>query len=70
MNGMTEPRYEAEPSYELRDALRAVLLFHGGGEWDDAKRAEWRRITGSSEATTKVLCDHIRSALELLHEPC
>jgi len=59
---MTEPNYTGEPSYDLRDALKLVLLFHGG-RWDDAEKTEWHRITGTREATTKVLCDHVRSAL-------
>ncbi len=50
-------------TYTTDDAFRAVLLFHGGGEWNGEKRAEWKRITGSDEATTKVLCDHIRLVL-------
>jgi len=60
-----EPRYSSKPSYDLEDALRAVLLFHSTGEWDEPKRTEWRRITGTNEATTKVLCDHVRSALAM-----
>jgi hypothetical protein len=63
---MTEPNYESEPSYDVRDALQLALLFHSGGEWDDAKIAEWFRITGTREATTKVLCDHVRSMLTLI----
>ena len=46
-----------------KKAMLAVLLFHGGGEWTNAKREEWKRLTGKDEATTKVLCDYIRSAL-------
>ncbi len=45
------------------DALRAVLLFYTVGRWSDEKRAEWKRITGSDDASTKVLCDHIRTVL-------
>jgi hypothetical protein len=60
---MTETNYESEPSYSVMDALKLVLLFHSGGAWDDAKIAEWLRITGTREATTKVLCDHVRSML-------
>jgi hypothetical protein len=59
----------AEPSYAVADALRLVLLFHTGGDWTAERRAEWLRITGSTEATTKVLCDHVRSALALVGEP-
>jgi hypothetical protein len=71
---MTEPNYEGEPSLDVDDALKLVLLFHGGGAWDDAKIAEWFRITGTREATTKVLCDHLRSMLALMgadngHDP-
>lgn len=47
-------------------ALKLPLLFHGGGIWDDEKRAEWLRITGTTEATTKVMCEHLRSVLEML----
>lgn len=60
-----EPRYAQEPSYGVMDALRLVLLFHDSGPWTSSRRAEWLRIVGTTEATTKVLCDHIRSALEL-----
>ena len=45
------------------DALRAVLLFHGGGPWDAAKAAAWERLTGEREATTRTLCDFVRAAL-------
>lgn len=48
---------------QLRTALRAALLFHSGGEWDDAKRQQWQELTGSTEATTKVLCNTVRAAL-------
>ncbi len=57
------PKYDGEPCYDLEDAVKLVLLFHSGGIWDNDKRAEWLRITGSTEATTKVMCDHLRSAL-------
>jgi hypothetical protein len=42
---------------------RAVLLFHKGGEWTPDNLAEWRVMTGSMEATTKVLCDVAREVL-------
>jgi hypothetical protein len=29
---------------ELLEALKAVLLFHSGSHWDDAKQAEWQRL--------------------------
>lgn len=46
-----------------RNALEAVLLFHSSSPWDDAKRARWRELTGSEEATVRVLCDLARAAL-------
>ena len=64
----TEPAYEREPSYDVADALGLVLMFHGGGEWNESKRAEWLRITGTREATTRVLCDHVRSALAVFRD--
>ena len=48
---------------EAERLLRAVLLFYQAPEWDDAQRLEWEDITGESEATTKVLCDSIRTLL-------
>src|SRR5262245_61865803 len=50
----------AERERALREALRLPLLFHSGGPWDDSRRLEWCRITGTDEATTKVMCDTIR----------
>lgn len=44
-------------------ALCAVLLFHSPSLWTDTKRLCWMELTGSSEATTKVLCDTVRKAL-------
>lgn len=52
----------------VRDALRLPLLFHHGGPWTPADRAEWIRITGVDEATTKVMCDHIRATLAASEE--
>lgn len=60
-----EPSYDTEPTYGMRNALRAVLLFYAGGPWTQDRRDEWRRLTGSTEASTKVLCDHARSALAI-----
>lgn len=51
---------------EMTSALMAVLLFHGGDEWTDAKRREWKALTGSDEVTTKVLCDTVRAALPII----
>lgn len=51
----------------LVSALRLPLLFHQGGEWTPEHRAEWLKITGYEDATTRVMCDHIR---KVLGEPC
>ena len=49
----------------MRRALECVLLFHSGsGFWDSAKTEAWFARTGRREATTKVLCDAVRAALE------
>lgn len=42
----------------------AVLLFHSQGAWMEAKSAEWLRLTGTREATSKVLCDLARRLLK------
>ncbi len=62
-NPIYDPRYTGEPSFAVEDCLMLPLLFHGGGMWDEKRRAEWLRITGTTEATTKVMCDHLRRAL-------
>jgi hypothetical protein len=48
----------------MEDALKAVLMFHGSGPWTTDVREEWKKLTGEDEATTKVLCDVVRAALE------
>lgn len=56
-------------SRRLRDIVRLqwaaelVLRFHSGAEWSDHDRELWKRRTGRDEATTKVMCDFLRSAL-------
>ena len=47
----------------MKAALELPLLFHAGGLWDDDKRARWKEITGTEEATTRVMCNTVRSAL-------
>ncbi len=49
------------------EAFRLVLMFYHP-EWDDAKRRAWQAITGSDEATTKVMCDHIRKVMAQLEK--
>jgi hypothetical protein len=53
----------------LEAALHAVLLFHGGGYWGPNEAAQWERLTGAKEATTKALCDVVRAALFAEPEP-
>lgn len=61
---------------KLRLACRLVLLFHSGSHWDDQKREEWQNglidlgldvgdpARGrSSEATTRNLCNAVRTVL-------
>lgn len=50
--------------YGPRHALAAVLLFHSAGRWDAQKRQQWWNLTFSEEATTKVLCEFVRWAME------
>ena len=57
---MPDPRERVQV---LRATLELPLLFHSGGVWDDTKRRRWREITGTEEATTRVMCDAIRRAL-------
>lgn len=58
-----DPKYPGVGTLTPIDAIKLALLFHSSSPWDDDKRAEWLRITGSTEATTKVLCDHLRAVL-------
>jgi hypothetical protein len=47
----------------LRQAVNVTLLFHSAGEWDQEKRSAWFTVVQRDEATTKVLCDALRSSL-------
>jgi len=62
------PDEALESSTSMEDALNATLLFHSGGPWTEEKQAQWVEITGRTEATSKVLCDHIRWVLSLHNE--
>jgi hypothetical protein len=48
---------------DLAAACEATLLFHGS-DWSPAVAERWTELTGSREATTKVLCDFQRAALQ------
>ena len=48
---------------KMENALRSVLLFHRGS-WDAEEAEEWKiRTGGKYEASTRGLCDFIRSVL-------
>lgn len=63
LNPKYEPKYTGEGTLDPQDALRLVLLFHNAAQWSLEERDEWLRITGTTEASTKVMCDHIRAVL-------
>lgn len=46
----------------LREVLTLPLIFHGA-RFNTSDRDTWESITGTREATTKVMCDTIRAAL-------
>lgn len=58
----------AADNARLREALELVLLFYNS-TWDEKQRDKWWAITGKDEATTKVMCDHIRAALAAVVKP-
>jgi hypothetical protein len=62
LNPKYAPKYDGEGTLDVRDALNLVLLFYTV-HWTEEKKLEWHRITGTNEATTKVMCDHIRAVL-------
>jgi hypothetical protein len=43
---------------------RAVLMFYNSGCWTNADRAEWLRLTGDTEATTRSLCNLARRVID------
>jgi hypothetical protein len=49
----------------LRKLARAVLLFHGAPSWTEKEKREWCELTGSQDATTRILCDLARAALTM-----
>lgn len=53
----------SDPGWMLLQACEAVLLFHGGGPWDDDRRRKWERLMGHDDCTTKALCDFVRVAV-------
>jgi hypothetical protein len=59
----------SEASFEVADALMLPLIFHSGEPVTEALRAEWKRITGTDQMTTKVMCDHLRLVHALVKFP-
>ena len=55
------------PPLSEDEAIELTLLFHDGGVWDDYRKERWATLTGGGEvqfgkeATTRVLCDELRS---------
>lgn len=45
-------------------ALTLPLLFYSA-PWNAENREQWLAITGEPEATTKIMCDHIRGVLNI-----
>jgi hypothetical protein len=53
-----------DKTQKMESALEAVLMFYNTPYWTAADQLKWEAIVGvDKEATTKVLCDHIRSVL-------
>lgn len=53
----------------LARLARAILLFHQGGPWTAEDSREWELLTGSTEATTKTLCDFAEHLLMQPRDP-
>lgn len=47
----------------LVEALEMVVLYHSGSPWDAAKAKRWERWSGSDDATTRNMCDQLRTVL-------
>jgi hypothetical protein len=48
----------------LIKVVDSLLLFHEQGAWTAEDQTRWVELTGSSQATTRVLCDAARRALK------
>jgi hypothetical protein len=60
----TQDRLNSTPHATPLDVVRALLLFHGSNPWDADKRAAWKALTGSDDATTVTLCEFARRVLD------
>jgi len=52
------------PTDLVTAAVEAVLLFHSDTPWTTHKMNRWLALTGTTDVTTKVLCDTVRAALQ------
>lgn len=57
---MGAPHAETAKMSKAERLARAVLLFFDAGSWDDARQEEWLAMTGTGEATSKVLANLAR----------
>lgn len=53
-----------EDYVSLRDACKAVLLFHDPSPWNVDKMRVWNNLTGGGETTTYILLEAVRRAVE------
>ena len=53
----------ADASHDLLLCAEATLLFHSGGMWSEKTSARWKELTGTDNATNKMLCDMHRAAI-------
>jgi hypothetical protein len=63
-DALAELENRAKQRDVLLPACQAALAFHTIAPWNRDAQLLWMRLTGSSEATTKVVCDVLRKALE------
>jgi uncharacterized protein YndB with AHSA1/START domain len=59
----------ARPISRCEALARAVLLFHGGGQWTQECVVTWHTLTGADDATSRALCDFARTILAEIERP-
>lgn len=47
---------------DMLAALELPSLFYSV-EWTEGRKTRWKQITGLAEATTRIMCDHIRKVI-------
>jgi hypothetical protein len=50
------------PEQAKENLPRAVVLFYLSGQWTPERAAEWERLTGVEDCTSRVLADLARLA--------